>query len=181
MMFNIQRRFPVLGSIFIIGISACSSTKNLSAVNSASGPRFIDGIETHANGSFAGHTTKSTSIIAAKRDIPDNKNDKNIAALPSSSLQIKYAAMLNTTPVQLRNIDLLQTIDEWYGVPYRYGGSTKRGIDCSAFSQTVIQAVFNRTLPRTAQEQFDNRLAVDRNNLQEGDLIFFTLPAEGRR
>ncbi|MDR0792396.1 MAG: C40 family peptidase [Chitinophagaceae bacterium] len=178
MMFSIQKFFPVFGSIIITGFAACSSTKNLSAVNISSGPRFIDGIEVHANGSHARHTTQSTNIIAPKKDFSENRDDKNIAA-HSSSLQIKYAAMLNTIPAQLRNTNLLQTIDEWYGVPYRYGGTTKSGIDCSAFSQTVIQAVYNRTLPRTAQEQFDSRLAIDKEDLQEGDLIFFH--TSGRR
>jgi lipoprotein Spr len=169
MTLNFQKNLPLFGCIFIIIFTSCSSTKNLSAVGASSGHRFIDGIEVRANSPASKHTTRSTIITTAKTEVPDTKN----TAVISSSLQTKYAAMLNTTPSQLHNEYLLQEIDEWYGTPYRYGGTTKWGIDCSAFSQTVMQDVYNETLPRTAQEQFNNRMVIGKADLQEGDLVFF--------
>ena len=166
MAFDIQKQFPLFfGSIVIIIFSACSSTKKLSSTT-GSRSRFINGVEINATTSTAKHTTRTTEIPSIKEDA----TPKNIAA---SSLQMKYAVMLNTAPSQLQNADLLQEIDDWYGVPYRYGGTTKDGIDCSAFSQTVMQDVYSQTVPRTAQEQFDNRDAIDKTELQEGDLVFF--------
>ncbi len=58
------------------------------------------------------------------------------------------------------------------GAPYRLGGSSVRGIDCSAFVKKIYQ-VFNIDLPRTAFEQSHLGLRVARNELTEGDLIFF--------
>jgi peptidoglycan endopeptidase LytE len=58
------------------------------------------------------------------------------------------------------------------GAPYRLGGSSVKGIDCSGFVKNIYQ-VFNITLPRTAFEQSHVGLRVSRSDLVEGDLIFF--------
>jgi peptidoglycan endopeptidase LytE len=58
------------------------------------------------------------------------------------------------------------------GAPYRLGGSSVTGIDCSAFVQKIYQ-FFNIDLPRTAFEQYHVGMRVARNELVEGDLIFF--------
>jgi peptidoglycan DL-endopeptidase LytE len=58
------------------------------------------------------------------------------------------------------------------GAPYRLGGSTVRGIDCSAFVRKMYQ-LFDIALPRTAREQYNVGLSVDKDELLEGDLVFF--------
>ena len=58
------------------------------------------------------------------------------------------------------------------GAPYRLGGSTVTGIDCSGFVKKIYQ-FFNITLPRTAFEQSHVGLPVSRSELVEGDLLFF--------
>jgi cell wall-associated NlpC family hydrolase len=58
------------------------------------------------------------------------------------------------------------------GAPYRLGGSSVTGIDCSAFVKKIYQ-LFNITLPRTAFEQSRVGLSVPRSDLAVGDLIFF--------
>ena len=58
------------------------------------------------------------------------------------------------------------------GAPYRLGGSTVRGIDCSAFVRKMYE-FFDIVLPRTAQEQSHVGLSIDRTELVEGDLVFF--------
>lgn len=57
-------------------------------------------------------------------------------------------------------------------IPYRFGGSTLMGIDCSAFVQRVYSLV-DVTLPRTAREQFSKGEPVSREDLSIGDLVFF--------
>lgn len=91
----------------------------------------------------------------------------------ASSLQSKYAHLMNTDVDQVQNMPLYQSIDEWYGTPYKYGGSTKSGIDCSAFVQTVFASAFTISLPRTAREQYAVTRHISRTELQEGDLLFF--------
>ena len=58
------------------------------------------------------------------------------------------------------------------GAPYRLGGATVKGIDCSAFVRKMYE-FFDITLPRTAREQSTVGKQVDRNELVEGDLVFF--------
>jgi cell wall-associated NlpC family hydrolase len=57
-------------------------------------------------------------------------------------------------------------------VPYRYGGSTPRGFDCSGFVQYVYARLGVR-LPRTAQQQYNATRHVSRSQARAGDLVFF--------
>ena len=64
------------------------------------------------------------------------------------------------------------------GAPYRNGGVTPTGFDCSGF----VQYVFGQhgvSMPREAREQFRVGRTVDRGRLQPGDLVFFTTVAPG--
>jgi peptidoglycan endopeptidase LytE len=58
------------------------------------------------------------------------------------------------------------------GAPYRFGGSSVRGIDCSAFVKKIY-AFFNISLPRTAREQASVGKRISRSELEVGDLVFF--------
>lgn len=92
----------------------------------------------------------------------------------------KYASMLGLIPEKMSNHILYEFIEEWYGVKYRYGGTNKSGIDCSAFAQKLYDQVFGTDLVRTARDQFHSCLMVwDTDNLKEGDLVFFK--TRGRR
>jgi cell wall-associated NlpC family hydrolase len=57
-------------------------------------------------------------------------------------------------------------------VPYRFGGSTLRGIDCSAYVQRVFGFI-NLQIPRTAREQYSVGARIVRDDIQIGDLVFF--------
>jgi lipoprotein Spr len=91
----------------------------------------------------------------------------------SSPVQLKYALLMNTDVEEVQNLPLYESIDDWYGTPYRYGGTTKRGIDCSAFVQSVYVSAFGVTLPRTAREQYQYVKLISTTQLKEGDLLFF--------
>ena len=58
------------------------------------------------------------------------------------------------------------------GAPYRLGGNSVKGLDCSAFVMKIYQ-LFDISLPRTAHEQAHVGMRVNRGELQEGDLVFF--------
>jgi len=90
-----------------------------------------------------------------------------------SNLQFKYAMMMNVDVESLKNISLLGFIDHWFGTRYRLGGTTKRGIDCSALTGALLLAVYGFNLPRTARQQYDATDHVGKDELQEGDLVFF--------
>ena len=58
------------------------------------------------------------------------------------------------------------------GAPYVYGGSSPSGFDCSGFTSYVYKQ-FGYSINRTASNQLDNGYAVDRSELQPGDLVMF--------
>lgn len=67
---------------------------------------------------------------------------------------------------------LVEEIHKFKGTPYKYGGSTPGGTDCSGFTMTVF-ARFGIKLPHTASGQFNMGKGVSRENLKIGDLVFF--------
>jgi len=63
--------------------------------------------------------------------------------------------------------------EKWAGTPYKYGGNTKQGIDCSAFVQSVIFSAQQKSLPRTTEKQSQSGIKIDYNDAKSGDLVFF--------
>lgn len=90
-----------------------------------------------------------------------------------TSNQFKYAIELNVPVETIQNKALYNFIDDWWRTPYRMGGSTKNGVDCSAFVQTLMIGVFALQLPRTAREQKSFSVQIPFLELKEGDLVFF--------
>lgn len=62
---------------------------------------------------------------------------------------------------------------DWKGTPYRLGGNSKRGIDCSAFVQIGYSSVFNQRLPRTTGELATVGQWIPLREAVKGDLVFF--------
>ncbi|QSX33596.1 C40 family peptidase [Shewanella avicenniae] len=75
------------------------------------------------------------------------------------------------SPVAVQALAAIE--QQWRGVPYRFGGSSKRGIDCSAFVQLTYQQLANISLPRTTEAQATQGQAVPLSQLLSGDLVFF--------
>lgn len=108
----------------------------------------------------------------ARRDVESPV--RTYQPLSEKALQKKYAAKLQAGPGDLDNTRLYYFIDEWYGTPYRYGGNTRSGIDCSGFVVQLYTKVFNSNLPRTARQQFEASKKIKKaKKLEEGDLVFF--------
>jgi cell wall-associated NlpC family hydrolase len=68
---------------------------------------------------------------------------------------------------------LRQAAERWLGIPYRYGGNDRRGIDCSGLAVQLYKEVFHVSLPRSAAAQRRLGYAVHPPYLKPGDLLFF--------
>ena len=68
---------------------------------------------------------------------------------------------------------LKKTIDSYLGTCYRWGGTTRKGMDCSGFVKTVYAEVSHAKLPRTSYSMSKLGHSVTRAKARPGDLIFF--------
>jgi lipoprotein Spr len=116
------------------------------------------------------------SILAAQAQTktvpsqaPDKSDDQESLAKDYMS-QIMGVA-LNATS----NVKLFQFVYDWVGTPYRFGGSSKKGIDCSAFTKELYEKVFNMDIKRNSRDIFSMVTPVAKDDLKEGDLMFFKI------
>lgn len=68
---------------------------------------------------------------------------------------------------------LMQQYKNWHGVPYRAGGDSRRGVDCSGFVKLTFRDQFGIDLPRDTGGMGHLGQAVSSQRLQPGDLVFF--------
>jgi len=168
--------------ILAIAVSSCTALKPVinnkaesSAPQRSNHPGFIENIT--ITPSAPGTNISSPGInnstvhntFSIQQNIPE-------AFIP---IQFKYAILMDVPVEALNNLKLFAFIDDWYGTPYRFGGSSKDGIDCSAFAGNLMTAVFGIGLPRMAKEQYKVCEHVQKNNLEEGDLVFFHTTRKG--
>lgn len=143
--------------------------------------KFIDGIELKSDAVSYGTATpgseatalpvvntntvhKTTTVVAAAG---------RMATEACNKIQFKYSQLLDIEIESISNISLFAFIEEWWNTAYRYGGTTKKGIDCSALTGLLLSTVYSIGIPRTAREQYAASEKITRDELQEGDLVFF--------
>ena len=73
-----------------------------------------------------------------------------------------------TTNEKLNNF-----VKEWLNVPYKFGGRTKKGIDCSKLTQRIYRDVFGQEIPGVSWKQWEFTQRIEKDSLQTGDLVFF--------
>jgi cell wall-associated NlpC family hydrolase len=115
-------------------------------------------------------------VATPARATPEDQGDVVIQLLQDKGL---IPANEGTTAFvrQMRDAasDLVMSAMNFLGVPYRRGGTSENGFDCSGFTRHVFESSLGLVLPRRADEQArDSMLAqVGRDELKPGDLVFF--------
>jgi cell wall-associated NlpC family hydrolase len=136
---------------------------------------FIEGIEiTPGSVVKSKHKPATTKSKTTEIVVPNNlPKAAKVEPEKASELQLKYAIILDTYIENITNTNLFLKIDEWWGTSYCMGGTTKNCVDCSGFTGNVMRDVYKINLPRTAAEQHNATDKVTKENLKEGDLVFF--------
>lgn len=157
--------FPIAFLVFaVMVLVGCSSSRDIS--------RDDEGYK-DANGYKNSKEVVSTGTLTEKTSI----NKENLEAI-SSSIE-----GFISSPEFAKNVDkdeIMYKFIEYINTPYLWGGTSKRGIDCSAFIQTIFYQALGVTLPRTSLEQSSVGEPVEKADLKFGDLIFFDTMRKGR-
>jgi len=84
----------------------------------------------------------------------------------------------NTTPLSFdksgpQQAALSKQYSRWINTPYKLGGLSKHGIDCSGFVHVIYRDVFNKKVPRSTQLLAKTGKSIAQKSLKFGDLVFF--------
>lgn len=156
-------------------VSAQTSAKQVSTDYSKTNFKFLDDISVDPVVDEKPAEPVRVAVPNAKKDLlfAASKSSNAVSIEGAHGLQFKYSLLLDVEVELLKNMNLLRIIEDWYGTRYRYGGSNKSGIDCSALMQVFFASLYGIALPRTAKMQYDYSRTISRTELKEGDLLFF--------
>ncbi|MDR2204791.1 MAG: C40 family peptidase [Flavobacteriaceae bacterium] len=119
-------------------------------------------------------------VESAKKDISYNFGE-NAVQMPFASMENSLKSAENAEIEKKYNATISEILEEaetYLGTPYRYGGTSRSGIDCSGFVLSVFGSAIGMSLPRIAATQSIEGERVEKSELKKGDLLFFS---QGRR
>ncbi len=106
-------------------------------------------------------------------DLPSEEPEVSVTSLLDSDKPVIDPDVAGFDYTTLKEVMLMEII-KYLDTPYKYGGTTKAGIDCSAFTQNIYKDVFKIGLERSARLQYTQGTKIsDKDDLVIGDLVFF--------
>src|SRR5688572_27253760 len=93
--------------------------------------------------------------------------NRHATASADSQLKKKYAGLLGVPESEITNVNLYRFIDEWYGTPYKYGGKSKSGVDCSGFVSALYGQVYQKTIGGSAHTLYEKSNSIPEKKLEE--------------
>ncbi len=121
-----------------------------------------------------------TDAKLASLNITKPSIDKDVAvkeaviALSNGQSAIRKSTIEDAIMHEKTIDNILNEASTYLGTPYRYGGTTRSGIDCSAFVLSVFGSAVGMDLPRVAADQSQEGDSVNKSELKRGDLVFFS-------
>ena len=101
------------------------------------------------------YNPKEVAYLEQQLKIPISTTDKDMALFAESSL--------------------------WLGVPYSYGGTTKKGVDCSGLTNQVFRTAYGKKLERSTSTIFNKNIRkIGKGSLKPGDLVFFKISKKSK-
>ncbi|MBA3899069.1 MAG: C40 family peptidase [Bacteroidetes bacterium] len=106
------------------------------------------------------------------------KNQKEVEKASKEAekaLRAKYSELLSVSEKEIKNIKLYEFIEDWKDTPYKYGGKSKTGVDCSNFATLMYDEVFKLGISGSCSNLYQLCKPIDKSELKEGDLLFFKI------
>jgi len=160
----------ILALIFggLMLISGCSASKEISDNDSELSYK-KKGVDAYKNSKELVATNTLTGRSSISKGSLESLSSSLAGYMPTSS---------NSN--EMISDEVMFKVIEYLNTPYLWGGTSKRGIDCSSFVQTVMYQALGITLPRTSFEQSNVGEDIQRSELKFGDLLFFDTMRKGR-
>lgn len=121
-----------------------------------------------------------TSYLGGEEDVPEELDPSDLPDITTSYELTELLHKikndnLNNNSAELSEIEeFLMEIVKYYKTPYKFGGNSVKGIDCSGFTQSIFRNVLEIELNRTARKQYlQGEVIEQKNELKFGDLVFF--------
>lgn len=156
--------------ILIAGLTGCSSSTYTSRYESDD-----EKADTSSHQRFSDQENFNTgvdSLYSEEDEIPEDQGI-DIASVMSQLKSDNTETVMEADNSNMKE-KLLMEIIKYLNTPYKYGGNSTDGIDCSAFTQTVYHNVLSLDLDRSARDQYKQGVEIDnQNELKFGDLVFF--------
>jgi len=169
--------------ILFLGLSvliffACSSATSTTRYNDSN--KSSDQKEKQY-GRYQTNVVSDDSLIVFEND--DFPESEDPGDLPEDESQIDISAVIKnldknreeeSLPLSTKRDLMIMEIIKYMNTPYKFGGNSLNGIDCSAFTQNVYKNSWLLDLNRSAREQFKQGIPIEnRSDLKFGDLVFF--------
>ncbi len=130
--------------------------------------------KTNQNQHTVAQTSSQPSAQPAAAKSSQQVQQKTVRSTPSRSTSSNTSA----TSRQAKANAIISTAKQYIGVKYLWGGTTPAGFDCSGYTRYVF-AQHGIDLPRISRDQYNVGTPVAFDNLQSGDLVFFSLDNDG--
>lgn len=115
------------------------------------------------------------SFVSVEAQSNKNQNTTSKIEDPDNLATEYFSQIMGVALSATSNLRLYQFVYDWIGTPYRLGGGTKRGIDCSGFAFQLYNKVFNTVIGNNSRNIFSMVNPVSKDDLEEGDLVFFKI------
>jgi len=111
----------------------------------------------------------SKKAVSTSRPAPVKESTTNVESNALEKYEQKFGIQLP------KDFDrgLAEMLASWIGSPYKYGGNSTSGTDCSGFVQHVYTHHYRKAIPRSSEQMMLQSKKIGKNALKEGDLLFF--------
>lgn len=148
--------------------------KSINSAGTGNNPKGMGYAYTDGGAIDSSWATQVSSIMGQLYNTAKSVSGSNTGNSSRSYLnRLSYANNSNTSSGgSSKGRQIVAAAKQYLGTPYVYGGTSSSGVDCSGLVQLAAKAS-GIDIPRTTYDQINVGQAVSKNNLQEGDLVFF--------